>query len=1340
MKKYILSLFIVSILSIGYVQAYEEYWGDNNNYWNGKPIRESMAEFPNLTESRVDVANILVSGNQQTVSFSVNMSWFNFRRRAATSAFQRAYTIKSFVYSYKIGYALSPNGNVSKWLFESGIINLSDISMIEPDVPVSNRKYASSQNKHSINVSQNIDVSSIPFDSQCYIVIILSIKPSIIWDPMINNSTEQEGVAIQDNPLYTRIQNLEIRKNVVGNTVCFMRTQSTMPIINYNSMSNPRFRTGVYERNIVYDHPNAILAVKLDTANLQATKIIGTKKYYAYSTCLAGVGPSEPPMIGEYIFHLPSNDCWSKHCDGIEQSDYIEYLNDNPEEKQYLQNSIGLSDSRRFKNKKLIECSKNDGNYDKAILSLYDDGLSDAFGYSINTDKSIWVEWNYRLRDIVKESKTGNVSGAVFSIRNANMYKEATTHIQLLKDKAFTHMGYEQYGPNYGSSFYNICASALYFPKSNNILSFEVVPKVKFKPFEESEKQIRKQCVTPTVSVEDNLLITEEDLIILRGKEVDFGAYSSSIYAPEYLWEISTDTHNWQILNSKSSFANYIKYAQDYDFGIVLDDDKDLLLSSTILKNRDKLYFRPVCVLRTFSNAQRDDLYNYQGDNYLYYIKITSNDYYTYAPYSILNNENISIGSFPEKQYVCYGEQPIMKEFSFNLVKSSKVEQEEIDQIKSIAKYVIYKVDKDKETFISSKNEYTIPYVGDSLHYRCVISIGHNSFYKEIFIYANPQGTIRKNKIESDAQIASIDEDNEIVTMLALRSKDVNLILNDENINETDFYVRNVVPYVTPQLNSTDFSTLSRTQCEQYISDKNWNFAEETGNKIDDVPVSYIRSWCTNKEKLENDNLIQQSKLDYITLNEWRLFDKENTTILKNYTNDNSDALFYIRKRQAHNYCYSDSVRLRVKYFNGIKDNIISFSKASDMEKSNIYMTTGEDSPTILGLTVSGGYGVPEEETNNYSYLYQWIYRAQGGIWQKLSEYTDNGKGTASSSRVSLAQGKLIIDRPIDIARIVMSRAGGDVTTQVRDTSNILSLYIENPIDETGINVINDGKCAGTYVDVEIAENLEDSKNTIYRWRTDDLGITIKSYGDNTQNICSFYNSKHDFIISVYRENILNGSRTADVNIPISVISMVPDFSITVDGVESEILEYPDEYFVVQPGARIQLNNQTQNADKYLWTLELQYHRGCEIKGTTSYIENPVCYLYNTGQNKIRLTATNKEGCVGSITAENIYVSNSSSHSINDVSFFANEIEDQKLKASSELCITANPTILSDEDYVLYLKTNLKNYSYKIVDLIGRILLSGYSDSENQELDLSGLQSGGYLLNIEGNIIRIVKK
>ena len=169
---------------------------------------------------------------------------------------------------------------------------------------------------------------------------------------------------------------------------------------------------------------------------------------------------------------------------------------------------------------------------------------------------------------------------------------------------------------------------------------------------------------------------------------------------------------------------------------------------------------------------------------------------------------------------------------------------------------------------------------------------------------------------------------------------------------------------------------------------------------------------------------------------------------------------------------------------------------------------------------------------------------------------------------------------------------------------------------------------------------------------------------------------------------------------------MIPDFSITIDGVESEILEYPDEYFVVQPGARIQLNNQTQNADKYVWTLELQYYRGYEIKGTTSYIENPICYLYNTGQNKIRLTATNKKGCVGNITAENIYVSNSSSNSVYDMSFFANEVEDDKLKASSELCITANPTILSDENYVLYVKTNLKNYSYKIVDLIGRILLS----------------------------------
>ena len=101
-----------------------------------------------------------------------------------------------------------------------------------------------------------------------------------------------------------------------------------------------------------------------------------------------------------------------------------------------------------------------------------------------------------------------------------------------------------------------------------------------------------------------------------------------------------------------------------------------------------------------------------------------------------------------------------------------------------------------------------------------------------------------------------------------------------------------------------------------------------------------------------------------------------------------------------------------------------------------------------------------------------------------------------------------------------------------------------------------------------------------------------------------------------------------------------------------------DEKLVVPPGSKIQLINQTVNADEHLnkWVLQLQENYmgdGRIVEGATSTLVNPSCYLYNLGQHKIKLTTTSKNGCNETVLAENIYVEGAQGRAIQ--SYFETE-------------------------------------------------------------------------------------
>jgi hypothetical protein len=189
---------------------------------------------------------------------------------------------------------------------------------------------------------------------------------------------------------------------------------------------------------------------------------------------------------------------------------------------------------------------------------------------------------------------------------------------------------------------------------------------------------------------------------------------------------------------------------------------------------------------------------------------------------------------------------------------------------------------------------------------------------------------------------------------------------------------------------------------------------------------------------------------------------------------------------------------VNIYYFEGIKNNIISFSAAEDADKEMIYIPAGSKNPTISGMLVEGGYGDPDTLSSiSTSYEYQYISRSVGGVWQKLSTpFIDYGQHV-TPSKTNLAAGRTTIDRNIEIARVVYSRLNNNIYTQVTDTSNILKIYIEYPITDQEVKIKRDNLCPGTEIKVLIADNFSNTEQQYIEhfWSVSDADIKL-TYSD----------------------------------------------------------------------------------------------------------------------------------------------------------------------------------------------------------------------------------------------------
>lgn len=473
------------------------------------------------------------------------------------------------------------------------------------------------------------------------------------------------------------------------------------------------------------------------------------------------------------------------------------------------------------------------------------------------------------------------------------------------------------------------------------------------------------------------------------------------------------------------------------------------------------------------------------------------------------------------------------------------------------------------------------------------------------------------------------------------------------------------------------------------------------------------------------------------------------STPLKNITDNEEEAEFLIRTKSEKGGCYSNEVKIKVTYFDGITGNVIAFTDEAIKDKQEVYVTAGEGNPYIKGELIDGAYGIPKDN-EECTYTYVWKYlETQSNTWEILKDKDGNefkfvekydGTGERPSVNqqfISLKAGTIsniseLFPNGVEISRFVYSQRGTNSNAKLEHQSNILKIFSAKPIHEGKFNYsIDENFCPGEgnvnidFSDIELNENeILDVKV-----KNADLAISI-NYKDKKANIA---NPVSDLEVAISRIDTISNVKSNEIILDIDVPEFKADFSVYVDYIEHSLSE---DIINIQAGSRVVLHNNTVSdlgATVYNWTLQVQKD---DYKAQRSEKEEPVCYLYNPGINKIILEATSENKCKSTIVADNINVINTQERNAKVNSFF----EDDNIQIMAfEEEINVYPTILVDEA-IVNIKSNIEQYNVVISDVAGKVMLTAENLTMSNELDLAFLPKGIYIMKAANKSFKIIKK
>ena len=484
----------------------------------------------------------------------------------------------------------------------------------------------------------------------------------------------------------------------------------------------------------------------------------------------------------------------------------------------------------------------------------------------------------------------------------------------------------------------------------------------------------------------------------------------------------------------------------------------------------------------------------------------------------------------------------------------------------------------------------------------------------------------------------------------------------------------------------------------------------------------------------------------------WKEFKEPDfyTTTLENITENDKEAEFLICTQTKAGGCFSNSVTIKVTYFDGITNNTIAFVDDNIKDKQEIIVTAGEGNPYIKGELAKGAYGIPYIE-GNCTYTYVWKYfNTKTSTWEVLTDaegnvfqYTEKDEKTGSRPSVgtqfislnagTIADISAMFPNGVEISRFVYSQRGNETNSKLEHQSNVLKITSAKPIAEDTFDYSLDEKfCPGngnvyvTFKDVEL--NANEVLNVVCK-STEELPMMF----DYEQRVITIANPTKDFSVSINRVDTITNVRSNAIVLDIEVPRFKANFSVYVDYTEHSLDE---DRINVQSGSRVVLLNNTINemgTTVYNWTLQVQKD---DYRGQSSEKKEPVCYLYNPGINKIILEATTANKCKSTVVADNIFVVNAEGRNL-PVSSYFEENMDQML--ASEATISVYPTILNNEDMV-NIKSNIEQYDVIISDVAGKVMLNAENLSMSSTLDVAHLPNGVYILNAANKSFKLIKK
>ena len=520
---------------------------------------------------------------------------------------------------------------------------------------------------------------------------------------------------------------------------------------------------------------------------------------------------------------------------------------------------------------------------------------------------------------------------------------------------------------------------------------------------------------------------------------------------------------------------------------------------------------------------------------------------------------------------------------------------------------------------------------------------------------------------------------------------------------------------------------------------------------------------CPREEKVGlslEDYIINNDLYDYDLYyreaEEWIEFnDTRFGTILNPADTTIKVATFYIRV--ADDDVFSKEVKIIVEFIDKVANNIISFTENTQVDE--LFVLPGEDMPRIFGSIAEKGYGTPATD-NNYSYNYQWQYSYDAYAWSSIGwenynfTHDKNTKAEFNSLGIYLPEkaNKDIKDfrYPIYIRRVVSSYNNDDENTKIVSYSNILSVYQGQELKSELWTISAENICQGG--DVEIILNAEflDREDYQYIWDLSSLDDGAKE-NQSTQIIPAthgFYqysnklnlsNISEDCTISVYRYNKETEERSNKVEFFINVNTIELEFDVAIN---NELAADITEEHTATPGSKVVFKNSSTSDSplQYVWTLQVQnFIDGITNDGTKSNLEAPALYVYNPGVNKIKLEVQDELGCRKSLETA-INVEGYYSGDKRSVFLSEEEIIGTTLTQENNV-IRVYPTfVTSAVDNIVTIYSSIESYTVTLTNVVGQVIYSKDNCNAYEYINMSDFNPGNYLLTINSQVYKLIKK